>query len=327
MGLLAVVVVIGASVWLDYDATISRSIVFGEEERFFVNRGDTLSSVIKRLEDQDRIEKSWPFIYYARLHGVGGHIQSGEYRFGEPVGIGEFINSLSTGKDQIQYRVTILEGWTFRQMRETLGRVDELEKITVDWDDGRIMAEIGRPDLHPEGQFYPDTYFFRIGDSDLDLYRAAYELMQKHLDRAWENRNEDLQLKNRGEVLTMASIIEKESQIRDEQPIISGVFDNRLRKGMKLQTDPTVIYGLGEQFNGNLTRKHLRTDTPYNTYTRWGLPPTPICLPGEGALMAAAMPAETTAYYFVAKGGGRHKFSDTLEEHNAAVRKYQLRRK
>ncbi|MYJ52508.1 MAG: endolytic transglycosylase MltG, partial [Gammaproteobacteria bacterium] len=119
----------------------------------------------------------------------------------------------------------------------------------------------------------------------------------------------------------------KESQIRDEQPIISGVFDKRLRKGMYFQNDPTVIYGLGEQFNGNLTRKHLRTDTPYNTYTRWGLPPTPICLPGEGALMAAAMPAETTAYYFVAKGGGRHKFSDTLEEHNAAVRKYQLRRK
>jgi UPF0755 protein len=189
------------------------------------------------------------------------------------------------------------------------------------------MAELGFPKLHPEGQFYPDTYHYRLGDSDLMIFRKAFDLMQERVDRAWENRLPEIEIHSRYQALVMASIIEKESGVWEEQPEISGVFNNRLRLDMKLQTDPTVIYGIGDKYKGNITRKHLETDTPYNTYTRKGLPPTPIALPGESAILAAVNPLETESLYFVAKGEGKHKFSRTLQEHNAAVKKYILDRK
>ena len=223
--------------------------------------------------------------------------------------------------------VTIVEGWTFRMMREVLGTAEGLRPDTREWSDDRIMEALGYPDLHPEGQFYPDTYYYRKGDPDLDIYRKAFELMQFRLRQVWAQRSPDLPLDDPYEALIVASIIEKETQDRDEQPTIAGVLFNRLRKGMRLQTDPTVIYGVGDAFDGNIIRKHLKTDTPYNTYTRAGLTPTPISLPGMDSLMAAVRPAETEAYYFVAKGGGRHHFSRTLEEHNRAVRKYILGKK
>lgn len=312
--------------WLDYDATTADAIQFDEGDVLLVARGDTLSMIIRRFEEEKRIHKSWPYLLYARYHGLGNNIQSGEYSFEEPLTIDELIRNLSSGDHKIQYRITVLEGWTFRQMRDELDDADPLRSITSGWEDQQIMEEIGQPGIHPEGQFYPDTYFYHQGETDLDIYRAAFQEMQKHLDRAWANRTDNLHLEDRYELLIMASIIEKESLLRNEDPQISGVFNNRLVKGMRLQADPTVIYGLGDQFKGNITRKHLRTDNPYNTYTRGGLPPTPISLPGEGALMAAARPLQTKAYYFVARGDGSHKFSSTLAEHNAAVRKYQLRR-
>lgn len=326
-GLLSVAIAIGAGVWLDYNATVSRAIHFDDKEVLTVGQGDTLFSIIQHFEQEERISKSWPYLAYAKFRGLGDHIRFGEYRFNEPISIGEFISKLTAGARQHQYRITILEGWTFRDMRRQINNAEKLQSITADWDEQRIMSQIGVPHVHPEGQFYPDTYFYHKGQTDLELYKTAYRQMQRHLDYAWANRGTDLKLTDRYELLTMASIIEKESLFRDEQPHISGVFNNRLKKGMRLQADPTVIYGLGDAFNGNLTRKHLRTDNPYNTYTRGGLPPTPIALPGKDALMAAANPIKTSALYFVAKGDGSHQFSDTLAEHNAAVRKYQLRRK
>ncbi len=326
LGVLAVALAVGMGVWLDYDATTSDAIQFQDGDVLLVARGDTLSTIIRRFEEEKRIKKSWPYLLYARYHELGDSIHFGEYDIEESIHIEELIRILSSGDHQIQYRVTIVEGWTFRQMRNELEHAEPLRNITNDWEDDQIMAKIGQPDLHPEGQFYPDTYFYHKGETDLDIYKISFREMQKHLNHAWENRNENLQLKDRDELAIMASIIEKESLLKVEEPQISGVFHNRLAKGMRLQADPTVIYGLGDQFKGNLTRKHLRIDNPYNTYTRWGLPPTPISLPGESALMAAARPMQTTAYYFVARGDGSHKFSDTLAEHNVAVRKYQLGR-
>ena len=326
MGLLAVTLAIGIGCWLDYDATTADAIQFDEGDVLLVARGDTLSTIVRRFEEEKRIHKSWPYLLYARYHELGNNIQFGEYSFEEPMTIDELIRSLSNGNHKVQYRVTVLEGWTFRQMRDELDNAEPLRSITSGWEDRQIMMEIDQPDLHPEGQFYPDTYFYHRGETDLDIYRIAFQEMQKHLNHAWENRVDNLHLEDRHELLIMASIIEKESLLKHEDPQISGVFNNRLVKGMRLQADPTVIYGLGDQFKGNITRKHLRNDNPYNTYTRGGLPPTPISLPGEGALMAAARPLQTKAYYFVAKGDGSHQFSSTLSEHNAAVRKYQLRR-
>ena len=235
-----------------------------------------------------------------------------------------FLDRIVTGKGQVDVKVTIVEGWNFRQMRQALRDAPGLRQTTADWSDDRIMEALGYPQTHPEGQFYPDTYHYHTNDPDLAIYRKAFELMQERLEEAWSRRLPGLPLENSYEALILASIIEKETQARDEQPKIAGVFFNRLARGMRLQTDPTVIYGVGETFDGDLTRKHLETDTPYNTYTRGGLTPTPISLPGLDSLMAAVRPQETEAYYFVAKGEGRHHFSRTLEEHNRAVRKYIL---
>jgi UPF0755 protein len=181
--------------------------------------------------------------------------------------------------------------------------------------------------LHPEGRFFPDTYVYDYGSSDLDILRRANARMEEILADVWPQRQDNLPIKSAEEALILASIIEKETSVAEERPMIAGVFVNRLRRGMKLQTDPTVIYGIGDAFDGNLTRKHLRTDTPYNTYTRKGLPPTPIAAVGRAALMAAVNPATTKALYFVAKGDGSHQFSETLEQHNAAVKQFQLNKR
>jgi len=318
-------IVISVFTW-QYRSAISRPLEFGQVS-FLVERGDTLSSIANRLVELGITEETLSIRVYARLNQVGSHIQAGEYRFPEQITVSELIHSLESGKNQIGVRLTIVEGWTFRQMREEINRASKLELTTSGWSDQEIMAELGFPKLHPEGQFYPDTYHYRLGDSDLMIFRKAFDLMQERVDRAWENRLPEIEIHSRYQALVMASIIEKESGVWEEQPEISGVFNNRLRLNMKLQTDPTVIYGIGDKYKGNITRKHLETDTPYNTYTRKGLPPTPIALPGESAILAAVNPLETESLYFVAKGEGKHKFSRTLEEHNAAVKKYILDRK
>ena len=291
-----------------------------------VERGDTLSSLGSRLVQSGVLKEPYTLKVYARLNSVN-HIQAGEYQFPSDLNLAELVSWLETGKGQVGIKVTIVEGWTFRQMREALASAPKLSQLTGSWTGQQIMAKLGYPDLHPEGQFYPDTYHYLAGESDLTLYKKAFDLMQKTLDAAWQNRKSEIEITDKYQALIMASIVEKESQVWDEQPEISGVFNNRLRKGMRLQTDPTVIYGVGDEYDGDITYKQLKTDTPYNTYMRPGLPPTPISLPGARAIMAAVNPAETKSLYFVAKGAGQHHFSKTLKEHNAAVQKYIFKKK
>lgn len=324
LSVLVACVVLGGA-WFYFGEAVNQPFEFGEEN-FVVAPGETLNGISRRLTEAGVIPEPWSLRILARREG-GRPIMAGEYDFPREMTLVEFHDRIVTGRGQVDVSVTIVEGWTFRRMRRVLGAASGLRRETLEWSDERIMEALGHPDLHPEGQFYPDTYHYRRGDPDMVIYRKAFELMRHRLAQVWNQRLPGLPLDDPYEALILASMIEKETQARDEQPTISGVFFNRLRKGMRLQTDPTVIYGIGEAFDGDITRKHLRTDTPYNTYTRAGLTPTPICMPGMDSLMAAVRPAETDAFYFVASGGGRHHFSRTLEEHNRAVRKYILGRK
>ena len=311
-----------------YAWAINRSLDFGEQT-LVIQPGDTLGRIAAQLVERDVIAETWSLRLLARKGEQGRHVRSGEYRIPPDTTLRQFLRRIVSGKGQVGIKVTIIEGWTFRQMREQLRRAPNLKAVTATMTDGQIMAELGHPGLHPEGRFFPDTYYYTTGQTDLSIYRQAFRLMRKNLDFIWENRADNLNrtLKNKDEALIMASIIEKESYIAEEQRRIAGVFHNRLQKGMRLQTDPTVIYGLGAEFDGNITRAHLKSDTIYNTYTRNGLPPTPIALPGRDALQAAVRPTATDAYYFVSKGDGRHQFSTTLEAHNKAVKRYIRDRK
>ncbi len=320
--LLLTAAVVAGGGWYYFQQAVQEPLDFGKKT-FLVNRGETLNGISRRLADTGITPEAWSLRLLARLEG-NAPIMAGEYAIPGPISLTDFLDRIVTGRGQVDVRITIVEGWTFRQMRAALRDAPDLAQQTADWPDERIMAELGHPGLHPEGQFYPDTYHYRKGDSDLGIYRKAFNLMQARLGEAWDQRAPDLPLDTPYEALILASIIEKETQVRDEQPTIAGVFYNRLEKGMRLQTDPTVIYGVGEAYDGDITHEHLDTDTPYNTYTRAGLTPTPISLPGWDSLLAVVQPAETVAYYFVAKGEGRHHFSRTLKEHNRAVRKYLL---
>ncbi len=308
-----------------YHFAINQSLEISDDV-FVVERGDTLSAVLDKMLGIGMIDEPHTLKIHASLNDLTTEIKAGEYVFPDGITPAELLQRLVLGQGQQGNRITIIEGWTFKQMRETIGRVPKLIHTTRGWTDQKIMAALGAPDLHPEGRFYPDTYYYRRDDPDIKIFKAAFDHMEDRLDQAWSQRKEKLEIKNRDEALILASIIEKETQAEEEQEEISGVFNNRLRIGMRLQTDPTVIYGIGDAYKGNITKKHLKTDTPYNTYTRYGLPPTPICLPGYSSLHAAVNPRETEALYMVAMGGGRHKFSKTLEEHNAAVRKYILKK-
>jgi len=309
-----------------YAWAINRPLDFGAKT-WVIEPGDPLGRVARQLVQQGVINETLSLRLLARQDGLGRRVRAGAYRFPPAISLREFLHRIVTGKGQVDFKVTILEGWSFARMRDTLRRAPDLEAVTAAMTDRQIMAELGHPEWHPEGRFFPDTYRYTAGQSDLSVYRRAFRLMQEKLAAAWERRGAGVPLESPDQALIIASIIEKESQIADEQRRIAGVFYNRLRKGMRLQADPTVIYGLGAAYRGNITRAHLKTDTPYNTYTRHGLPPTPISLPGAGALHAAVRPAATGAYYFVAKGGGAHHFSATLDQHNKAVRRYARGRK
>ncbi len=225
--------------------------------------------------------------------------------------------------DETLATVRLIEGWTFRQIRSELARADTLKPSIATMSDADVMTAIGAPGVSPEGRFQPDTYLFSKGSSDLALLKRAYRAMGRHLVEAWNERDPTTPLRSVDEALTLASIVEKETGIVSDRGKVAGVFVNRLRLGMPLQTDPTVIYGLGAAFDGNLRKRDLVADTPYNTYTRAGLPPTPIAVPGKAALLAAVHPEATKALYFVARGDGSSEFSETLAEHNRAVNRYQ----
>jgi UPF0755 protein len=264
------------------------------------------------------------FIAMTRLLGLQSELKSGNYEFKTGITPYEVLQKIARG-DVNEYVATIIEGWTFRHMRAELDSNPALKHDTAGMSDADLMSAIGAPEAtigNGEGLFFPDTYLFDKGTSDLDIYRRAYRLMRVRLDEAWLARAPNLPYKTPYDALTMASIIEKETGKPSDRPLVAAVFANRLRAGMPLQTDPTVIYGMGDNYAGHIRKKDLQTDTPYNTYTRMGLPPTPISLPSVASLQAALNPAPSTALYFVSRGDGSSIFSDTLGEHNKAVDKY-----
>lgn len=265
------------------------------------------------------------FNLLARVMDVGTKLKSGNYEFATGITPFEVMEKLARG-DVNQYVVTIIEGWTFKKMRAELDANPALRHDTAGLPDADLMQLVGADRAEAEGMFFPDTYLFPKGTSDVDIYKRAYRLMQKRLDEAWAARAPGLPYTTPYEALIMASLIEKETGQAVERGQVAAVFVNRLRKRMLLQTDPTVIYGMGSSYAGNLRKIDLTTDTPFNTYMRPGLPPTPIALPGKPALQAALHPAPGNALYFVARGDGSHVFSDTLEEHNRNVQCYQLKR-
>jgi UPF0755 protein len=267
----------------------------------------------------------WQFALLGRATGRDRTIKAGSYEVGPGVTAWQLLEKLTAG-DVTQTEIVIVEGKTFRELRAKLDADADLRHDTADLTDAEILARIGASAAHPEGQFFPDTYLYARQSSDLVIYRRAYQAMQRRLAAAWESRDASVPYKNIEEALTMASIVEKETGTPADRGKVASVFVNRLKKGMLLQTDPTVIYGLGEKFDGNLRKVDLQTDTPYNTYTRAGLPPTPIALPGMASIQAALQPPVTDFLYFVARGDGSSAFSRTLEEHNRAVNKYQRSR-
>lgn len=262
--------------------------------------------------------------WWFRLSGQARNIKAGSYELDRQVSPRRLLSKLVRGEEALR-AVTLVEGWNWRQVREALAHADQLRADSRGMDNDALMAQLGRPGLQPEGRFFPDTYTYAKGSSDLAVLQRALRAMDKKLAAAWSVRLPDLPLKSPEEALTLASIVEKETARGSDRPLIAAVFINRLRVGMLLQTDPTVIYGLGERFDGNLRKRDLQADTPWNTYTRPGLPPTPIAMPGKAALLAAVQPANTRSLYFVAKGDGTSQFSNTLEEHNRAVNQYQRR--
>ena len=261
------------------------------------------------------------FLWF-RLSGKSRQIRAGSYELGQGTTPWSLLQKLVQGDEALR-SVTLVEGWTFRQARQALARAEALKPETRGLSDEALMAALGHAGMHPEGRFYPDTYTYSKGSSDLAVLKRAMRSMDMHLQEAWAQRLPDVALQSPEQALILASIIEKETGRVADQVLISSVFHNRLRIGMRLQTDPSVIYGMGERFDGNLRRADLLTDTPYNSYTRGGLPPTPIALPGKAALLAAVKPQPSKALYFVARGDGSSQFSATLDEHNRAVDKYQ----
>ncbi|HMA88517.1 MAG TPA: endolytic transglycosylase MltG [Burkholderiales bacterium] len=267
----------------------------------------------------------WQFELLARGLGRAPNIKAGSYELAHPLTPLELLDKLTRG-DVTQAELRLIEGWTFRQVRAALDADPYLRHDSAALDEQQLLARIGASEAHAEGLFFPDTYMFAKGSSDLAVLRRAYRAMQRHLDAEWSARDPATPYRSPYDALIMASIVEKETGVASERGMIAGVLVNRLRIGMRLQVDPTVIYGLGAQFDGNLTKAHLLADGPYNTYTRAGLPPTPIAMPGLDSLRAALRPAKTDALYYVARGDGSSEFSRTLDAHNRAVDKYQRAR-
>lgn len=265
-----------------------------------------------------------PLLLYEwfRWSGQARRIRAGSYAIETGTTPRELLEILVQGRETLE-TVRLIEGWTLRQWRAELAKAPKLKPVAAAMSETELMAALGSPGVPAEGRFFPDTYAYSRGASDLAVMQRAHRAMQQKLATAWAERAPDLPLKTPDELLKLASIVEKETGREADRGLVAGVFANRLRIGMPLQTDPTVIYGLGEAFDGNLRRIHLQTDGPFNTYLRGGLPPTPIAMPGMASLRAAARPAETKALYFVARGDGSSVFSETLADHNAAVNRYQ----
>jgi len=287
--------------------------------------GTSLKGLARDLQSKGLLSESLRFIWLGRITGHASGIKAGSYELPAEITPLRLLEKVTRGEFS-QAEITFIEGWTFQQIRDALNRHPHVTHHSAALDDRELLARIGAQETQAEGLFFPDTYFFAKGASDMQILGRAYRIMHSILSESWGNRAENLPFRTPYEALIMASIVEKETGRREDRSMIAAVFVNRLRKGMLLQTDPTVIYGLGERFDGNLKRVHLESDGPYNTYTRPGLPPTPIALPGRESIQATLHPAPTEALYFVARGDGSSQFSDTLNQHNRAVQRYQLGR-
>ncbi len=288
--------------------------------------GSTYRSLVQRLERRELIDEPVLWRIAGRLTGADSKIQAGEYEMPESVTPQQVLERLSRGQGLVSYKVAFIEGWTLTEVSQALKNAPHLAQTMNDVPVGSWATELGLESASAEGWFFPDTYAYNRGSTDREILVRAYERMQRVLLQSWQGKASDLMLNTPYEALILASIVEKETGRGSDRSTISQVFNRRLSLGMKLQTDPTVIYGIGPDFDGDITRKHLRTDTPYNSYTRFGLPPTPIALAGKESIEAALHPADTQYLYFVARGDGTSQFSETLAEHNKAVRRYQLKR-
>ncbi|MEW6765532.1 MAG: endolytic transglycosylase MltG [Pseudomonadota bacterium] len=326
--LAGVLAVLLASTWVAGDLLrfAHAPMKHGEAICFEVERGSTFGALLRRLEYDLGLGPFGPLRMQAlaRLTGTAARLRAGEYRIEPGQTPSDWLAMLAQGR-AILYRVTLVEGMTLEQARDVLVMHPALRPEGFALSGNELMAVIGQPGKVAEGFFLPETYTFPRGTSDIEILRMANQALRRELALLWEHRAPDLPLESPEQAVVLASIVEKETGKASERPRIAGVFVNRLRKGMRLQTDPTVIYGLGPAFDGNLSRRDLEADTPWNTYTRVGLPPTPIALPSRDALAAALHPEATDALYFVADGTGGHTFSSTLEGHNRAVRRYITR--
>ncbi|WP_455217771.1 endolytic transglycosylase MltG [Kaarinaea lacus] len=312
--------------WLvmDYRSFVGEPIHFGKDGLLYeIKSGKTLTHVAKNLQSRGLIETASYLVWLGKLSGTANDIKAGEYRFKDGITPERLLEQIVNG-ETLQYALTIVEGWTFRQLMDAVHSNEYLLHTLSDYNDEQIMEQIGHKGEHPEGRFLPDTYHFPRFTTDVDFLKRAYNAMQNLIEKEWPNRAIDVEYKTPYEALIMASIVEKETSLPSERKLIAGVFNRRLIKRMRLQTDPTVIYGLGRTFDGNIRRRDLRKDTPYNTYLHSGLPPTPIAMPGRDAVIAALNPQPGEELYFVSRGDGSHQFSTTLEAHNAAVVEFQL---
>ncbi len=294
---------------------------------YILKPGTSLQSLANDLEQKRYINNSIYFRILARWTNQGNKIKAGEYHIPQGTTPTQLLDQLVSGQ-VTTYNITLVEGLNFRQMLELVKSHTALSHTLEGLSDAQIMEKLGYKGIHPEGRFLADTYNFPKGTTDISLLKRAYSAMEELLNKEWQNRDKSIPFTDPYQALILASIVEKETALPKERPEIAGVFIRRLNKNMRLQTDPAVIYGMGDKYDGNIRRQDLKTDTPYNTYTRGGLTPTPICMPGKDAIRAALHPAPGSSLYFVAKnqGDGSHHFSETLEQHNQAVRKYQLKR-
>ncbi|WP_201314841.1 endolytic transglycosylase MltG [Dyella sp. EPa41] len=313
--------------WIDYQRFVRSPLaVSAQTPSVDVGKGSNLRDVVGLLRGQ-HVTTTGPLYWrvLAEQLRVAGRLHAGEYALTTGMTPRDLLLNMAAGK-VLQRNFTIVDGWTFRDLRQALAKADKLRQDGAGLDDAQLMVKIGAPGEMPEGRFLPETYAYVKGDTDLDILRRAHAAMAKMLDTLWAQRDSQVPLATPYDALILASIVEKETGRADERPRIAGVFVRRLQNHMLLQTDPTVIYGMGESYAGNIHKSDLTTDTPYNTYTRQGLPPTPIAMPGKPAIEAALHPAQGSELYFVSRGDGSHVFSSSLDEHNRNVACYQLKR-
>jgi UPF0755 protein len=316
---------LGGWFWMDYRDTVDAPLGHGATVCFEIGKGQSLAQVATALRERGVFGKPYWFRLLAWRENAAARLKYGEYEIPPSTTPRQLLHLFVAGKVR-QYGMAFIEGWRFQDMLEAMSHQPALARELAGKKPTEIMGALAAPNEHPEGRFFPDTYFYAKGVTDRELLLRAYRKMQIVLAEEWAERARDLPLKSPYEALVLASIVEKETALASERAQIAGVFLRRLAKGMPLQTDPTVIYGMGEAFQGNIRKEDLERDTPYNTYKRPGLPPTPIAMPGAASLRAVMRPAAGDSLYFVAKGDGSHAFSRDLAEHNKAVAQYQLKR-